>query len=281
MFRNIIIQNLHRDSNIGVIGSGPSLKNYSSNLNSLTDILIACNGSIQTLNPKSETIDYYLNIDFFSPNRNWFKRGIQEFQEKSGYKLLRLMPSYLFPFADNLHDSNRKDLIEDLLLDVSRRAPNIDIIKDFISDYVDFIDSSEYNINNELKLRNTWGSLIDYFRDYKLPKDVELKAKPIYIKKFSPNLEGLNLDEYYGSTVTAVGLQIAKYMGASKINLFGCDFSNLSGSNYSYNSKGVYGKTSNEQAEKMDLIINKLISENPNIDVSHYGKTNLKSVNQK
>lgn len=70
----------HQKLTIGVLGSGPTLNNFKDDINELCDIVIACNGSVNVLDPKKHYIDYFMYYDGASFSRDWFKKSNDFFQ---------------------------------------------------------------------------------------------------------------------------------------------------------------------------------------------------------
>ena len=226
---------------IGVLGSGPTLLDYKDDLNRFNDLVISTNGSLMSLNPKSHLIDFFIYGDQAAPKRQWFDRSTHGFIGRDGMPTKRTLPTFLLPFDP-------------------------------------FVLKDEEN-RNKLKCE------FDKFKEVSGPEN--------YIQ-FRPNLEGLDLNGvifYYkdlipgdvlsgdnllssGGTITGVASQFAGYLGATRINLFGCGFSNFDGKTYAYDSKNEPGITTINQARNMDLILESLKSKG--IKIFAYGNTNLK-----
>ncbi|MCA9497077.1 MAG: hypothetical protein KC589_09100 [Nanoarchaeota archaeon] len=63
---------IHTGKTIAVLGSAPSLNDYKDRINSESDIVIACNGSILALDPEEHFVDYFAWYDGRVSSRSWF-----------------------------------------------------------------------------------------------------------------------------------------------------------------------------------------------------------------
>lgn len=227
---------------IGVLGSGPTLNDYKSEINKFCDVVIACNGSLMALNPNEHKVDYFIYGDRASPKRQWFKQS-NLFFNKRGEKCIRVLPTFLLPFDDLvLGDRHlRKKLEEEL--------EKFDQEND-VDDYIYF----NPNLAN-LDLKN--GVIFSYN---------ELMSQKI-VRREGPLCRG--------GTISGVAAQLAFKMGASSLNLFGCGFSNPNNiGNYAYDSGDEFGQTTNLQRDNMDFILRAM--KRKGIDIFSFGETELR-----
>lgn len=98
------VRSRHFGSTIGVLGSGPTLNQFRDKINSLCDIVIACNGSVLALNPSSHTIDYYLYYDWRVTTKDWFGKHQSFYTSQNIPSLLRPLigkrPKLLMPLQE-------------------------------------------------------------------------------------------------------------------------------------------------------------------------------------
>jgi len=284
------LKNKHLGSTIGVLGSGPSLNLNKDRLNSLCDIVISSNGSINSLNTNTTNIDYFLSADEFSPTRDWYNKA-SEFKSSSNKKVIRISPHFLMPFEkDNL---KLKKHFKEFMLD---KIGGLGNHSEILNQYLDFLSTSNYTKESEKLERviraffnSEDGKFKSMLYDYKIPNSFKTDSIPISLcgfysefgqgKPIKSILENFNLDDgnfFMNGTISAIGTQVAKQFGASRINLFGCDFSNSSGSNYAKGNNPIYfGNTSNRCRDVFDAYISSL--QNKGIEVFHYGETTLKN----
>ena len=62
---------------------------------------------------------------------------------------------------------------------------------------------------------------------------------------------------YRGATISGVAMQLAEYMGASEIHLFGVDMNNFDGKTY-MNPANNIGETRDNQIENLRTLTNRL-----------------------
>lgn len=236
----------YKGATIGVLGSGPSLREYAHMINSC-DLIIATNGSLRALKPKEHKIDFFIYGDISAPKRQWFHDSTK-FEGKTRKRCTRILPNFLLPFD------------EIVLPDPKKRYPLKKAVKEFR-------DSLTY---------------YDNYIHFDLLKTEKIPLTNGLIFKYNDSIETLNLERKKnpsltrGGTITGTASQLAYLMGAKKIILFGCGFNNLEGSgNYSYDSKGEFGITTNLQKENMDKILSTLIKKGTSVEC--LGKTNLTS----
>lgn len=75
MYLSPNLVNCHKGKVIGVLGSGPTLNKFKDEINDLCDIVIACNGSVNVLDPKKHYVDYFLWYDSVCSKREWFDKS--------------------------------------------------------------------------------------------------------------------------------------------------------------------------------------------------------------
>lgn len=237
----------YKGAKISILGSGPTLNDHNSKINDVSDIVIACNGSLMALNSKDIFIDYFTCIDRKSPTRQWFYKS-KHFFRKNLSSVVRIIPPYLLPFDKLSLPSKflRSQLEEELLnFEGGKISEDYDLGIDFrIDKYHLFLQNSI--VSNLRKL--------DFFSN----------AEVLDISK----------DILVYASVTGVGAQMAYRMGASEINLFGCTFNNPENSGtYAYNNKGESGVITDRQRRNMNIILSSIKS--TGVQINSYGLTTL------
>lgn len=225
------------NSIISVLGSGPSLSDNLSKVLNSSDKVIACNGSINIVDSNKISLDYFLCADLFSSTRDWYKK-IDEFNINPNFK--KLLPNHLIPFDKSISNVHQDLLLLDLREKVSLQCASelVEGLNIFIDNFLDF-QSSNYDLERELELRTEYKLYRNLFANYELPKDLDLNVYSFKLKQRIgiPKFNSFDGNFYPGSSITDIGIQIATLLGASEINLSGCDFQNDLGNDYCYDKK--------------------------------------------
>jgi len=91
------------------------------------------------------------------------------------------------------------------------------------------------------------------------------------IEKISPKQEVM----YWGGTISAIALQLSLIVGAKRVNIYGCGFDNVTGTNYCYTCpKDQKGATTEEQRKIMQKTIYK--AREKGIKVNIIGESKLR-----
>ncbi|MDA3855456.1 MAG: hypothetical protein PF569_04305 [Candidatus Woesearchaeota archaeon] len=231
----------HEGASVGVIGSAPSITSYVDRINSECDVVIACNGAVKCLDPKKNFVDYFVYYDSRSSLRDWFYKS-DLFVNKNGEKVKRVIPTYMLPFDLRVlkDEGSRKDL-----------ASKLNLFKD------SHFKESE----------------IIYFN----PDIDNLDINGISFRVCDLNIGAINRHDgplCGKSTITGVGTQLAYKFGASRINLFGCEFFNpLGKERYGYDNRNERGQITTAQIRNMDLILEEISVSG--VEIFSFGSTKL------
>jgi hypothetical protein len=217
-----------RRSKIVVLGSGPSLALFQGGY----DCAIAVNGASFV----DHKYDIFLCGDFQSPKREWFLSSER-------MNSARIIANFLAPF----------DPIVVPEIKHRKAMQNLPIFK------------------RRLSLRSRFSS--HRFRRYRFEyyrfQPVTDPCPPHHYFYYDPfsetsdaqpvtsEFQGETPRFYFGATIAGVALQLASYMGAAEIHLYGVDMNNFDGKTYSQPQKNS-GRIKEIQVRKMAWLTNEI-----------------------
>jgi hypothetical protein len=210
-----------RHGKLAVLGSGPSLSLFRGEY----DCAIAVNGGALC----DHSYDYFMCGDFQSPHRAWFLGSTR-------VRATRLIANFIAPFDPIVvPELKHRELMQEL--PIFRRK---------------FSLRSRLSYHRFRKYRDDYyrfQPIIDpcpphqYF--YYNPFSTTADVQPI-----TSAFQGDSPRFYFGATIAGVALQLASYMGAAEIHLYGVDMNNFDGKTYLHPEKNS-GRTAEIQVRRM------------------------------
>ena len=187
------LKNCFPRSKLAILGSGPSLSFFRGGY----DCTIAVNGAALI----DFNYDYFMCGDFQSPKRDWFLAS-------QHVNATRIVANFLAPF-DPIVVPNKSDR------DAMRSLP---------------LFRKKFSVWNRIRYFNFRPSASAhaphrYF--YYHPLSDTFLVRPV-----TSEFRGETPKFYCGATIAGVALQLASYMGAAEIHMYGVDMNNFDGKTY-------------------------------------------------
>jgi hypothetical protein len=222
------LRNQARNMRLAILGSGPSLSLFRGGY----DRTIAVNGASLS----DCKYDYFMCGDFQSPTREWFLSS-----QRIG--ATRVVANFLAPFDPVVIP----DVDDRLLMQRSSLFRKR------------FGMRPRFSLKRFRKRRDEYYNFDPivapfpphhYF--YYNPESNAGDARPV-----TSEFEGEVPRYYFGATIAGVALQLASYMGAAEIHLYGVDLNNFDGKTY-YDPAGNTGRTTESHVRKMAWLSNEI-----------------------
>ncbi|MGD9500973.1 MAG: hypothetical protein AB7V40_00620 [Methyloceanibacter sp.] len=189
----LTLKNRFPRSRLAILGSGPSLALFRGGY----DCTIAANGAAFT----DSGYDFFICGDHLSPKRDWFLASQR-------FHATRIIANFLAPFdpivVPEKHD---RDLMRSMPL--FRRK-------------FSFINRARY-----FRFQPTKPASPPHCYFFYHPLSDTSLVRPV-----SSKFEGQTPRFYCGATIAGVALQLASYMGAAEIHMYGVDMNNFDGKTY-------------------------------------------------
>jgi hypothetical protein len=210
-----------KGSKLAVLGSGPSLSSF----NGGYDCAIAVNGAA-FLDYK---YDYFMCGDFQSSRRDWFLSSRR-------MDATRIIANFIAPFdpivVPETNDRNTMQALPIFRKNFSLRSRlSYHRFRKNRSAYYDFIPIVEPCFPHQYFYYNPLSAISD-------------------VQPVTAGTPGETPRFYFGATIAGVALQLASYMGASEVHLYGVDMNNFDGKTY-FEPEGNSGRTSEIQVRRM------------------------------
>jgi hypothetical protein len=214
----VALKNRFRQSRIAILGSGPSLSLFRGGY----DCTIAVNGAALI----DCNYDYFMCGDANSPNRAWFLAS-----QKT--RAARIIANFLAPFdpivVPEKHD---RDSMQSMPLFKRRHS----ILNRF----------------GYFRFQPIRAACPPHHYFYYHPLSDAFLASPV-----TSEFGGKSPRFYCGATIAGVALQLASYMGAVEIHMYGVDMNNFDGKTYHDPAKNR-GRINRMQVRKLTWLTNKI-----------------------
>jgi hypothetical protein len=206
---------------LAILGSGPSLSLFRGGY----DCTIAVNGASFT----DYKYDYFMCGDFQSPTREWFLSSQR-------INATRIVANFLAPF-DPIVVPNETDR---LLMQRSALFRER------------FGMRTRFSLKRFRKNRDEYYNfepIVEPFPPHKYFYYNHLSSSSD-VRPITSEFDGEVPRYYFGATIAGVALQLASYMGAAEIHLYGVDMNNFDGKTY-YDPAKNTGRTTESHIRKM------------------------------
>jgi hypothetical protein len=222
------LKNRFKGSKLVILGSGPSLSLFQGGY----DCAIAVNGAAFV----DHKYDYFMCGDFQSPQKKWFLSSER-------VNSTRIIANFIAPFDPVVvPELKYRDIMQ-----------NFPIFKKKLS------LRSRFSTHRFRKHRDEYYSfrpIIDpcpphhYF--YYNPLSATFEVKPV-----TSEFQGESPKFYFGATIGGVALQLASYMGAAEVHLYGVDMNNFDGKTY-FDPQKNSGRIKESHVRKMAWLTNEI-----------------------
>lgn len=187
------LKNSFPRSKLAILGSGPSLSLFQDGY----DCTIAVNGAALA----DFKYDYFMCGDHLSPKRDWFLASQR-------VNATRIIANFLAPFDPIVvPEKNDRDIMR-----------NMPLFKKKFS----FMNRFSY-----FRFRPIRGACPPHHYFFYNPLSDTFLVRPVTSK-----FEGETPRFYCGATIAGVALQLASYMGAAEVHMYGVDMNNFDGKTY-------------------------------------------------
>ena len=222
------LKNHFKRSKLAILGSGPSLPLFRGGY----DCAIAVNGASFV----DHKYDYFMCGDFQSSQREWFLSSQR-------MNSARIIANFLAPFDPIVvPEIQHRNIMQ-----------NLPIFKKTFS------LRSRFSYHRFRKYRLEYYSfqpIIDPFPPhyyfYYNPLSATSDVQPV-----TSEFEGETPRFYFGATIAGVALQLASYMGAAEVHLYGVDMNNFDGKTY-YDPARNSGRIKEIHVRKMAWLTNEI-----------------------